>query len=50
MKLKICGMREPENIVAIAALAPDYLGFIFWAPSSRYVNQSTPTLTEEIKK
>ncbi|MGB2503305.1 MAG: phosphoribosylanthranilate isomerase [Flavobacteriaceae bacterium] len=50
MKLKICGMREPENIEAIAALAPDYLGFIFWAPSSRYVNQSTPTLTEEIKK
>ena len=50
MKLKICGMREAENIEAIAALAPDYLGFIFWAPSSRYVNQSTPTLTEEIKK
>lgn len=50
MKLKICGMREPENIEAIAALAPDYLGFIFWAPSSRYANQSTPTLTEEIKK
>ena len=50
MKLKICGMREPENIEAIAALAPDYLGFIFWAPSSRYVSQSTPSLAEEIKK
>lgn len=50
MKLKICGMREPQNIHAIAALAPNYMGFIFWEPSSRYVNQSTPALTEKIKK
>jgi phosphoribosylanthranilate isomerase len=50
MKLKICGMREPENIKALAALTPDYMGFIFWAPSSRYVETTTPELPSAIKK
>ena len=50
MKLKICGMREPENIKALAALTPDYMGFIFWAPSSRFVEGTTPTLPQHIKK
>jgi phosphoribosylanthranilate isomerase len=30
MKLKICGMKYPENILEVAALLPDYMGFIFW--------------------
>jgi phosphoribosylanthranilate isomerase len=30
MKIKICGMKYPENIQEIAALQPDYLGFIFY--------------------
>ena len=50
MKLKICGKREPENIKALAALTPDYMGFIFWAPSSRFVEGTTPTLPQHIKK
>ena len=29
MKWKVCGMRDPENIAALLALQPDYLGFIF---------------------
>lgn len=36
MKLKICGMREPENIRAVATLGPDYMGFIFYPLSPRY--------------
>jgi phosphoribosylanthranilate isomerase len=28
MKIKVCGLRDPENIKAITALAPDYVGFI----------------------
>jgi phosphoribosylanthranilate isomerase len=36
MKLKICGMKYPENILEVAALLPDYMGFIFWERSSRY--------------
>ena len=43
-------MREPNNIVALSALQPDYMGFIFWAPSSRYVNEPTPKLDKSIKK
>ena len=50
MKLKVCGMRTPENIEALAALNPDYMGFIFWAPSSRFVNKTTPLLPKKIKK
>lgn len=37
MQLKICGMRNPQNIADIAALNPDYLGFIFYEKSKRYV-------------
>ena len=50
MKLKVCGMREPDNIAALSALQPDYMGFIFWAPSSRYVSEATPVLDKSIKK
>ncbi len=37
LKLKVCGMTEPTNIVEIAALGPDYLGFIFYEHSQRFV-------------
>ena len=37
MKLKVCGMREPENIAAISALQPDLMGFIFYEKSKRLV-------------
>lgn len=50
MKLKVCGMRENENILALSDLRPDYIGFIFWAPSTRYVNIPTPKLDKKIKK
>ena len=50
MKLKVCGMREADNIAALSKLQPDYMGFIFWAPSSRYVEKTTPSLPSSIKK
>ena len=50
MKLKICGMKYPENIVEVAALQPDYLGFIFWEKSSRYFDGQIPELPKSIKK
>ncbi len=31
-------MRDPENIGNVAALKPDYMGFIFYAKSPRYVS------------
>lgn len=32
-------MKEPENLQAVAALQPDYLGFIFFEKSPRYMPQ-----------
>jgi phosphoribosylanthranilate isomerase len=50
MKLKVCGMRSHENILALSDLKPDYMGFIFWKPSKRFVSTTTPTLPSNIKK
>ncbi len=30
-------MRDPDNIRAVTQLSPDYIGFIFWPQSPRYV-------------
>jgi phosphoribosylanthranilate isomerase len=38
--IKICGMRDPANVVDIAALKPDLLGFIFHVASPRFVGDS----------
>jgi phosphoribosylanthranilate isomerase len=40
LKIKICGMRDVENIKQILELEPDYLGFIFYEKSARYVSES----------
>lgn len=51
IKLKICGMKYPENIVEISALHPDYLGFIFWEKSIRNMDvDSIPKIQPSIKK
>ncbi len=50
MKLKICGMKYPENILEVGALLPDYMGFIFWKKSARYFNGTIPELIKTIKK
>ena len=41
MKIKVCGMRDPENIHAVKELGIDFLGLIFWPKSSRYVKDIT---------
>lgn len=40
LRVKICGMREVENIKQVLEFEPDYLGFIFYEKSSRYVSES----------
>ncbi len=32
-------MRDPENILEVAALSPDYMGFIFYVKSPRFVGE-----------
>ena len=51
LKIKVCGMGEPENIAAVSALGPDYLGFIFYEGSSRFYrpSSSVPVKPEGIK-
>ncbi|OMQ11939.1 phosphoribosylanthranilate isomerase [[Flexibacter] sp. ATCC 35103] len=50
MKLKICGMKYPENILEVGALLPDYMGFIFYEKSARYFTGTIPELIKTIKK
>lgn len=50
MKLKICGMKYPENIIEVGSLLPDYMGFIFWVKSARYFDGVIPELPKSIKK
>src|SRR5258706_997293 len=40
LKLKVCGMRDPKNILDVASLNPDYMGFIFYDGSKRYVGSN----------
>lgn len=50
LRLKVCGMRD--NIEEVAGLKPDYLGFIFYQKSPRYVAEQfvMPELDHDIKK
>ena len=48
MKIKICGLRDTENIKAIAALGPDYMGFICYEPSPRYINDMPADILSEL--
>jgi phosphoribosylanthranilate isomerase len=50
MKLKICGMKYPDNILEVGSLLPDYMGFIFWQKSARYFDGVMPNLPKSIKK
>ncbi|MDO6492759.1 MULTISPECIES: phosphoribosylanthranilate isomerase [unclassified Cellulophaga] len=50
MKLKVCGMKYLENMEAVATLQPDFLGFIFWEPSSRFFNGKMGNIPKNIKK
>ena len=38
MQIKVCGMRDPGNIKAVASLGVDMMGWIFYPKSPRYVD------------
>lgn len=38
LRIKICGMRDPENVREVAGLRPDMMGFIFYPGSKRFVS------------
>jgi phosphoribosylanthranilate isomerase len=50
LKLKICGMKHPENISEVAKLQPDYMGFIFYEKTPRHFDAEIPEIPSAIKK
>jgi phosphoribosylanthranilate isomerase len=39
LKVKVCGMTDPANIKEVAGSGADFIGFIFYPRSPRYVGQ-----------
>ncbi|MDZ7613223.1 MAG: phosphoribosylanthranilate isomerase [Flavobacteriaceae bacterium] len=50
VKLKICGMKYHDNILEAASLQPEYMGFIFYPGSKRFLSGKIPDISEKIKK
>jgi phosphoribosylanthranilate isomerase len=52
MKIKICGLKYKNNIEQVAYLRPDYMGFIFYDKSKRFVGEDfiMPVISSKIKK
>src|SRR6476661_4955076 len=50
MKIKVCGMRAPHNIAEILSLKPDWMGFIFYPKSKRFVQEIPEMPASEVKK
>ncbi|MBR4789246.1 MAG: phosphoribosylanthranilate isomerase [Bacteroidales bacterium] len=50
MIIKVCGMRDADNIRAVEALGIDLMGFIFWPNSSRYVGAKPSYLPETCQR
>jgi len=42
--IKVCGMKDPDNIAGLAALNPDFMGFIFYEKSPRYAGNVDPAV------
>jgi phosphoribosylanthranilate isomerase len=49
MKLKVCGMRDPENVRQLYhQINPDWMGLIFYPPSPRYVDDIYSDVLKDI--
>ena len=50
MIIKVCGMREPENIRAVEEIGTDWMGFIFFPKSPRFVENVPDYLPQQSKR
>ena len=48
MMIKVCGMRDPDNIRNVAALTPMMMGFIFYPSSPRYAGGLDPEVVRSL--
>jgi phosphoribosylanthranilate isomerase len=50
MEIKVCGMREPENIRSlISEVKPDWMGLIFYSKSPRFVSDDLAVQISELE-
>lgn len=49
LKVKVCGMKFPDNIMEISSLSLDYLGFIFHPKSPRFCQNEGKKILENIR-
>ncbi|PWG80142.1 phosphoribosylanthranilate isomerase [Pararcticibacter amylolyticus] len=47
-KLKVCGMKDPGNILEVASLNPAYMGFIFYPPSKRFARELDQAVLQQL--
>lgn len=50
MKIKVCGMKDKGSIRDVAALSPDYMGFIFYPRSPRFAIGVNSDLVKSLPK
>ena len=50
MMIKVCGMRDAQNIRDVESLGVDWIGMIFWPKSKRYVAEVPSYLPGHLKK
>jgi phosphoribosylanthranilate isomerase len=50
MIVKVCGMRDAENIRQLETLGIDWMGMIFWPKSKRYVSTPPVYLPQHVRK
>ncbi len=50
LKIKICGMRTPSNVLEVAQLPVDYMGFIFYEKSKRCITKNVSTQNKNIQR
>ena len=48
MLIKVCGLRDAANILQVARLQPDMMGFIFYSRSPRNAEKLNPSVLSQI--
>ena len=43
MILKVCGLKDNQNVEQLLAVKPNLMGFIFYSKSKRFVTQLPPS-------
>lgn len=49
--IKFCGLRRPEDVAGANEIGPDYVGFVFWEGSRRYITpEQAATLRRDLNE